>query len=488
MELLLNYLLKSGLCLLTLYLFYYAALRKQPNFKFNRLYLLCATPSALAIPILKWPTILATETTVTKSLRAVQLPEITIRAAGKGLTTTDQLLSGISFEHILMGIYLLGVCILLLNLIRQLIGIRKLAASAALAPIQIDGVTVLETPEHSPTFAFLSYVFISRQNHLSATEKEQVLEHELAHIQLKHTLDILYFECLTALLWFNPVVWLLRNELRDVHEYQADARVLARHQFTQYSSLLSKEVLHKSGIPVGSYFKEPQVFKRLQMLHKYGMRSSWVRPALLLPLVGGLSFVFSSQQLNAGITTSVPPVLASELNNADLTGAIKTQPEEIASETSPVTLTDQPEKATPKFIEPVIKAQEKIAEAAIKETEAKTPEVDAIVVEEKPYTYVEQMPQFEGGETELQKFLAREIKYPQAAIKANKEGLVFITFTISEEGKATNYEIVKSVSKEIDAEALRVLKLTEDSWAPGRQNGRTVPVRFTIPIRFNLQR
>lgn len=497
MELLLNYLLKSGLCLLVLYLFYYALLRKQPNFAFNRLYLLLATPVALSIPFLKWPASLSTEPVVAQGLRVMQLPEITIKAAPQHIAVSDQLLNNFSFEYALIGAYSIGVILLLFKLCQQLISIQKMAAKAT--PVQVTeyGIIVLEAPGHAPTFAFLSYVFISRQHHLSDTERKQVLDHEMAHVQLKHTLDILYFEVLTAALWFNPVVWLLKNELKDVHEFQADARVLAKHEISHYSSLLSKEVLHNAGVPVGSYFREPQVFKRLQMLQNNGKRISWIRPTLLLPLLGGLAFVFSSQQLNATLNAAASPSLTTDQlkevkqDDAPITEVLKIEETIIAEPVG----TNEPVKQKPltaKFIEPDVRTGQETAKNLAeskpesKISESLTDNVAATVVEERPYTYVEQMPSFKGGELALQKFLAKNIRYPNTAIRGGKEGLVFISFTITKEGELTNFEVVKGVSSEIDAEALRVLKLTENNWAAGRQNGRTVPVRFTLPIRFSL--
>lgn len=108
MELLLNYLLKSGLCLLALYLFYYALLRRQPNFAFNRLYLLLATPAALGIPLLRWPVSLTTESVVAQGLRVMQFPEIKITAAPHHVAASELFLNRFTFEYLLFVVYCSG--------------------------------------------------------------------------------------------------------------------------------------------------------------------------------------------------------------------------------------------------------------------------------------------------------------------------------------------------------------------------------------------
>ena len=117
----------------------------------------------------------------------------------------------------------------------------------------------------------------------------------------------------------------------------------------------------------------------------------------------------------------------------------------------------------------------------------KSAEIVAQVTKEKPYVYVDQMPEFEGGELALQKFLASNLKYPESARNSGIAGLVFISFTITKEGRLIDYELQKGLSEDIDAEAMRVIKLTDGKWAAGKQNGKAVPVRFTIPIRFRAE-
>ncbi|MCX2739899.1 TonB family protein [Pontibacter anaerobius] len=106
---------------------------------------------------------------------------------------------------------------------------------------------------------------------------------------------------------------------------------------------------------------------------------------------------------------------------------------------------------------------------------------------EKPYTVVEQMPTFKGGENELMKFLGTNIHYPEDAVKAGVQGLVVLSFVIDANGSVSDVQVVKPLSTSTDAEATRVVKLTDNKWVPGKQGGKVVAVKYTLPIRFAIK-
>ncbi|MDO4159110.1 MAG: energy transducer TonB [Prevotellaceae bacterium] len=101
------------------------------------------------------------------------------------------------------------------------------------------------------------------------------------------------------------------------------------------------------------------------------------------------------------------------------------------------------------------------------------------------YNVVEVMPEFPGGMNAMMGFFIKNIKYPADAIAEKVEGRVIVRFVIDADGKVCDVEIVKSVSKSIDAEALRVVKAMP-TWIPGKINGKAVRVRFTVPVIFKL--
>ncbi len=114
------------------------------------------------------------------------------------------------------------------------------------------------------------------------------------------------------------------------------------------------------------------------------------------------------------------------------------------------------------------------------------PEVVADPDEGKVYSYVEEMPTFPGGDAALYEYLQRNIKYPPIARENGITGKVFIGFVVDKEGKITDIKILRSLGAGCDEEALRVIK-SMPGWKPGKQNGRTVAVSYSMPINFSLK-
>ena len=106
--------------------------------------------------------------------------------------------------------------------------------------------------------------------------------------------------------------------------------------------------------------------------------------------------------------------------------------------------------------------------------------------EEVIFQVVEQMPEFPGGMSEAMMFLAKNIKYPVAAQQAKIEGRVIVQFVVGKDGSISDVHTVRSVSPELDAEAIRVVSMMP-KWNPGKQRGKAVPVSYTMPIMFRLQ-
>lgn len=106
---------------------------------------------------------------------------------------------------------------------------------------------------------------------------------------------------------------------------------------------------------------------------------------------------------------------------------------------------------------------------------------------DKPiFVVVEDMPSFPGGMEECVRFLSRNIKYPVEAQKAGAQGRVILSFIVNKDGTISDVEVMRSVSKELDAEAVRVVQ-SMPKWKPGKQRGQAVDVRFSMPVTFRLQ-
>lgn len=117
------------------------------------------------------------------------------------------------------------------------------------------------------------------------------------------------------------------------------------------------------------------------------------------------------------------------------------------------------------------------------------PQAVEIEEPEKVYSAVEQMPEFEGGNDALMSFISKHLVYPSLAKENQIQGSVFLTYVVGANGNLSDIQVRKGVygGSELDLEAIRVLKLTNGKWQPGKHNGKPVNVRMTLPIKFKLQ-
>lgn len=121
---------------------------------------------------------------------------------------------------------------------------------------------------------------------------------------------------------------------------------------------------------------------------------------------------------------------------------------------------------------------------ATKTTQPEMP-VEVEVEDNTVYIAVEQNPEFAGGMNALLKFLQKNLRYPTPAVNANVMGKVYMQFVVGQDGNITKVDVLKGIGFGCDEEAQRVVKLMP-KWSPGRQSGRAVAVKFTLPINFQL--
>ncbi|HLO91226.1 MAG: TonB family protein [Chloroflexota bacterium] len=197
------------------------------------------------------------------------------------------------------------------------------------------------------------------------------------------------------------------------------------------------------------------------------------------------------------------------ISKIDLEKAKPNEPRPIIEQAPPEKI-----KSTIKFTPPVIKEDSEVKDEEIMKTQEEVTDsklsisvadvkgnsndADAVDLadletktqvveeEEKPFTVVEQMPEFPGGDEARVKFLRNNINYPQIAKESSITGTVYVTFVVGRDGRLANFKILRGIGGGCDEEAIRVLKMMPP-WIPGKQGGKNVPVQFNLPIRFTLQ-
>ena len=125
-------------------------------------------------------------------------------------------------------------------------------------------------------------------------------------------------------------------------------------------------------------------------------------------------------------------------------------------------------------------------QTAVEEVVVEKKEENPKEVKEEIHTLVEQMPQFPGGDAALMKYLSSHINYPPMAAENNVQGKVILQFVVEKDGRVGEVKIARSVDKDLDKEAIRVVK-SLPKFTPGRQNGYPVRVWYTLPVNFKLQ-
>lgn len=300
----------------------------------------------------------------------------------------------------------------------------------------------------------MRYIVMSRRDYEDGNPA--ILAHERGHIRLRHSWDLLLVDTLTALQWFNPAMWMLRQDLRAIHEYEADGEVLSLGiNARQYQYLLITKAAGIGGYSLANGISHSTLKNRINMmLHKKSERRSLLKLLALIPIVG----------------------LALALNAMTVTDYVY----------------DEPQKQQP------VKKGKKAGTIKVNGQEIKVVEQDDIVTvegeveapaQESPaddaFDVVEQMPEYPGGPKALMEFLNNNVQYPAEAEKAGIQGRVIATFVVEKDGSISNAKVVKSVDPLLDAEALRVIGAMPN-WKPGMQNGKVVRVKYTVPLSFHL--
>ncbi|SDO00396.1 TonB family C-terminal domain-containing protein [Prevotella communis] len=383
---------------------------------------------------------------------------------------------------------------------------------------QADGTVICVTSFDVSPFSWMHYIVLSQSDY--EAQDASILAHERGHIRRHHSLDLLLVDTLTALQWFNPAMWMLRQDLRAIHEYEADAAVLSQGiNMRQYQYLLIQKAVSHCGYSVANGISHSTLKNRINMmLHKNSSRASLLKLLALVPIVG-IALAMQAETVNDYVyteKTQTPPkkVIKKGKANAQVKMGNKTiqvkKTEKIASGKTkePLIMIDgkrstkaEMDALDEKKIDHINVLKGKAAteiygaegKNGVIEIKTKKPVLLDVVVkteaqtepDDKPFDVVEQMPEFPGGKEALMKFISENVKYPKEAEEKGLQGRVVVRYVIEKDGSISEVEIAKSVNEYLDAEAIRVVNAMP-KWIPGKQKGEPVRVKFTIPITFRL--
>ena len=289
------YSIKSGLCLAVFYGIYQLVLAKETHVKRNRIYLLSAMLLSFALPLINF-TIDHEE--LAKANQVVWEFENSFEDQLQIVASNSSKESGFDSSFWITVLYVFGVLTILGRLILNLISIFKIIRANEIKKEGDLNLVCIEDA-HSP-YSFFNYVFLN-PSILSKTENKQILLHESIHSKQLHSIDLLTIELVKAIFWFNPIVYLFKNALVEVHEYCADqACVIDDTNKIGYQQCLLQHIESKMNFNMTSAFKSSLTLKRIKMIKKSNT-SVWAHLKLILIfpvlIISMLSFDYSETNI-----------------------------------------------------------------------------------------------------------------------------------------------------------------------------------------------
>ncbi|WP_288508074.1 M56 family metallopeptidase [uncultured Bacteroides sp.] len=463
----LAYFLKINVGIIVFYIFYRLFFYKDTFFHWRRTALLCFLGVSLFYPMLnlqEWVKAHEPMVVIADLYATTLLPEVVFEETITPTHTNWQEFA----TNSLSIIYFCGVILLFIRFIMQLTSIILLRIQCKVTEIQ--GVRVQILNKASGPFSFFHWIFVHPESH-TQEELAEILTHEQTHAHQLHSADIMFSELICIACWFNPFIWLMKREIRNNLEYMADQRVLQTgYDYKVYQYHLLGLAHNKAAATLYNSFNVLPLKNRIKMMNKKRTKEIGRTKYLLFLPLAALLLIISNIEAVARTTKNFARevIQTVEKSTEQVTKATGQIPEQATVE----------EVTIPKEIPADIDITDKDPSAIMQKVN--TEDDDDI------FDVVEEMPVFPGGQTGLMEFIAKNLRYPVKAQKEGIQGRVIARFIVEKDGSVSNLAVARrSASSELDAEAIRVLS-TMPKWTPGKQRGKEVRVKYTVPIAFKL--
>lgn len=435
---LLAYSLLASTLLIVVWAVYKCFLANLGSFRFNRILLLLCVVLSFIFPLFIlnpfWVGNVVTES-IDINFTPVEINYIADTVSEKIIPIWDYIVTLYLVGSIAMTLYFF------VSLIRLALFIFKGER------VELEGCRIILHRHNSiAPFAWCGYIMMPRRDWYEYGQ--MIVRHEKAHIECRHWIDLLLMQAAIIVIWYCPAVWLLRNELHTLHEYEADSRVLASGiKREDYQMFLIKKTVGARFATLSNCLNHSSLKKRITMMlsskptGKARVRAFVMLPALALAV--------------AGLTT---PAVSAVINEA--------------SSATPVD--DLSYKITQKS-DSTIRVTERNSDVAITE---KADGADAV-----PFIKTETAPNFPGGKGKLRAFINKNINFPETAYKYGVLDMdAVVQLTIAKDGIVKDAKIVKSSGKALDDEALRVARMLPQ-FHPGLNKG--LPTESSYTLEFN---
>ena len=429
------YLIKACLCSAILAAVYGLMLRKETFHRFNRSILLISIATSLLLPAINWnlTEMEGNETVVHKTQEATALlSNVIVRPT---MDKGNPFL-GLSTAEIILAIYFTGMACLCVKNASTALYIERIIRRSKKS-VTHNGKRLYISRDKTPSFSWLGKIVISEDD-IAQDSDGYIIRHEEAHASLGHYVDIAIAEVFVCILWFWPSAWILKKYLKEVHEYEADRRVLATDgcDAKAYQMLMIKKAAGPKLYNAVSGFNYTSLKKRITMMNKKDSgRWTLTKSLSLIPAVG-VAICLAACIGNGESKGAKDNIEAKDTNNVD----------SIEVETS-VSL--------------------------LGSTKGTTADKSLVLAE------------YPGGIEGLIKFMRSNIKYPQKALDNGVEGQVLVEFIIDRDGSVCDVKPKHSIDPLLDNEAVRAVK-NMPKWKPGTKDGKNVRIKYILPISFRL--
>ena len=308
------YLLKVLICSGILFLYYQLALKNKVFHQWNRFYLLAAVMLSVSLPLLQF-TVDHTAQAESKTVDFI----LFMQSADQSLEQfTIASSPSISSEQWTLLAYTCFCMILLVSFLLSIVKIIKLVKTHS---VQVfDDIKFINTNEPDAPFSFLRYIFWNDDIALASETGKQIFHHELIHVREKHTHDKLFMQIILVLFWCNPFFWLMRRELKFIHEFIADKKAIGPHGTEAFAAMIVKAVYPKQYHSITNQFFQTSIKRRLYMLKKIqNPKVAYISRIVALPLIAITIFAFTVRTNNTASNTSADtntrPLISADIND-----------------------------------------------------------------------------------------------------------------------------------------------------------------------------
>ena len=402
------------------------------------------------------------------------LPEVVINAHGAKNPAGNVLVPEFYFNFALLA-YFFGVCLFLLRILFRTIQIVWLRMHSK--TVIIEGISVNRLDTQTTPFSFFSWIFINPDIH-DEKELHEITAHEMVHVNQRHSIDIIISEIVCSLCWINPLAWIVKKEIQKNLEFIVDESVVnqAGIDMKSYQYHLLKLAYHPAKISLANRFNISPLKERITMINT--KKSPKIRLAaytIIVPVLLLFLVINNIDAVAARLKIDKAANIESSVSQRIFPLAW------VTAQTNYKYPQSEPAKVTDSYIKNDFKKPD-ITKPLLAKNNNENEEDDGYV-----FITVEDMPKFPGGNAALLKWISENVNYPRRAAENGIEGRIYCQFVVREDGSVDDITVTRGLDPDLDREAIRVLSLLP-KFEPGKQRGKTVPVKFSVPVRFTLQK